>query len=100
MPSTYPTSPPLGSARLALSPTSLHHSSAGGGLSGAGAVNDTELAFAELELLGQNQRKLASLTSRMTTILSGFDKRLVKLESSILPIHRSTQKLTRLSDSE
>ncbi|PWN47507.1 hypothetical protein IE53DRAFT_247186 [Violaceomyces palustris] len=62
------------------------------------AQHDTEVAFAELELLSQNQRKLASLTTRMTSILSGFDKRLVKLEASILPIHKSTQKLTKMSD--
>ncbi|PWY98442.1 hypothetical protein BCV70DRAFT_201756 [Testicularia cyperi] len=62
------------------------------------AHNDTELAFAELQVLSQNQRKLANLTNRMTTILSGFDKRLIKLEGSILPIHKSTQKLTRMSD--
>ncbi|KAN0066570.1 exocyst complex component exo70 [Thecaphora frezii] len=59
---------------------------------------DTELAFAELQLLSQNQRKLASLTTRMTTILTGFDKRLIRLEGSILPIHKSTQKLARMSD--
>lgn len=59
---------------------------------------DNELAFAELQMLSQNQRKLATLTSRMTTILSGFDKRLIKLEGSILPIHKGTQKLARMSD--
>ena len=32
-------------------------------------------------------------------MLDSFDQRLVKLESSILPIHRSTQKLTRIHDS-
>ncbi|SPO23353.1 related to Exocyst complex component Exo70 [Ustilago trichophora] len=60
--------------------------------------DDTEVAFAELQMLSQNQRKLATLTSRMTTILSGFDKRLIKLEGSILPIHKGTQKLARMSD--
>lgn len=60
--------------------------------------DDTEVAFAELQMLSQNQRKLATLTSRMTAILSGFDKRLIKLESSILPIHKGTQKLARMSD--
>ena len=49
-----------------------------------------------MELLEQNQRRLASLTGRMTTILNGFDRRLVKLESSILPIHKSTQTLSRI----
>ena len=60
--------------------------------------DDNEVAFAELQMLSQNQRKLATLTSRMTTILSGFDKRLIKLEGSILPIHKGTQKLARMSD--
>ncbi|WFD36889.1 exocyst complex component exo70 [Malassezia cuniculi] len=54
-------------------------------------------AMTELELLSQNQNRLASLTGRMTTILNGFDRRLVKLESSILPIHQSTQTLSRIS---
>lgn len=60
-------------------------------------VSESEMAITEMELLEQNQRRLASLTSRMTTILNGFDRRLVKLESSILPIHRSTQTLSRIS---
>lgn len=63
-----------------------------------GSHDDTEVAFAELQMLSQNQRKLATLTSRMTTILSGFDKRLIKLEGSILPIHKGTQRLARMSD--
>jgi exocyst complex component 7 len=33
-------------------------------------------------------------------ILTKFDSRLVKLEKSILPLHNSTQKLTRLAESE
>jgi exocyst complex protein 7 len=58
--------------------------------------NDTEQALAEVELLAQNQRKLNTLTNRMTSILSGFDRRLIKLESTMLPIHRSTQTLIRV----
>ncbi|KIS70687.1 uncharacterized protein UMAG_01845 [Mycosarcoma maydis] len=65
---------------------------------GVGTHHDSEVAFAELQMLSQNQRKLATLTGRMTTILSGFDKRLIKLEGSILPIHKGTQKLARMSD--
>lgn len=60
--------------------------------------NDTEQALAEIELLAQNQKKLGSLTNRMTSILSGFDRRLIKLESTMLPIHRSTQTLLRIQD--
>ncbi|WFD44761.1 exocyst complex component exo70 [Malassezia psittaci] len=55
------------------------------------------MGLAEMELLEQNQKRLANLTSRMTTILNGFDRRLVKLESSILPIHKSTQQLSQIS---
>ena len=54
------------------------------------------MALMEMELLEQNQRRLGNLTSRMTTILNGFDRRLIRLESSILPIHKSTQLLSRI----
>lgn len=64
----------------------------------ANLPNDTEQALAEVELLAQNQRKLGSLTNRMTSILSGFDRRLIKLESTMLPIHRSTQTLIRIQN--
>ncbi|EPQ31833.1 uncharacterized protein PFL1_00032 [Pseudozyma flocculosa PF-1] len=84
-----PLSPPLGSAAARFQSLSSSSSS---------QQQDTEVAFAELQLLSQNQRKLASLTTRMTTILTGFDKRLIRLEGSILPIHKSTQKLARMSD--
>ena len=77
--------------RTATSSAYTHHT-------GVGSHDDNEVAFAELQMLSQNQRKLATLTSRMTTILSGFDKRLIKLEGSILPIHKGTQKLARMSD--
>lgn len=60
------------------------------------SLNETEQALAEVELLAQNQKKLGSLTNRMTTILSGFDRRLIKLESTMLPIHKSTQTLMRI----
>lgn len=60
--------------------------------------NETEQALAEVELLAQNQRKLGTLTNRMTSILSGFDRRLIKLESTMLPIHRSTQTLIRIQE--
>lgn len=61
------------------------------------AMQETDMALTEMELLEQNQRRLENLTGRMTTILNGFDRRLVRLESSILPIHRSTQTLSRIS---
>ncbi|SNX83029.1 related to Exocyst complex component Exo70 [Melanopsichium pennsylvanicum] len=75
--------------------SSSNHSS---NMSTSTVHDDNEIAFAELQMLSQNQRKLDNLTSRMTTILSGFDKRLIKLEGSILPIHKGTQRLARMSD--
>jgi len=33
-------------------------------------------------------------------MLASFDKRLEELESSVIPIHRSTQKITRLYTSK
>lgn len=65
--------------------------------SSASAAMDSDVALAEMELLEQNQKRLSNLTGRMTTILNGFDRRLVKLESSILPIHKSTQQLSHIS---
>ncbi|OSX63736.1 hypothetical protein POSPLADRAFT_1169154 [Postia placenta MAD-698-R-SB12] len=50
---------------------------------------------AEIELLEQNLNKTRQISQRMTTILSSFDTRLVKLEKSILPLYNSTQLLTR-----
>ena len=60
-------------------------------------MQETDVALMEMELLEQNQRRLGNLTSRMTTILNGFDRRLIRLESSILPIHKSTQLLSRIN---
>ena len=60
-------------------------------------MQETDMALMEMELLEQNQRRLGNLTSRMTTILNGFDRRLIRLESSILPIHKSTQILSRIN---
>ncbi|KZT07915.1 uncharacterized protein LAESUDRAFT_724388 [Laetiporus sulphureus 93-53] len=50
---------------------------------------------AEIELLEQNLNKTHQVSQRMTSILSSFDTRLVKLEKSILPLYTSTQQLTR-----
>ncbi|KDN48502.1 hypothetical protein K437DRAFT_267572 [Tilletiaria anomala UBC 951] len=55
----------------------------------------TEQQLGELELLSQSQLKLNQLTGRITAILSSFDGRLRGLESSIVPLHRSTQRLLR-----
>ncbi|KAH9930452.1 Cullin repeat-like-containing domain protein [Epithele typhae] len=53
---------------------------------------------AEIELLEQNLNKTRQISQRMTSILSSFDTRLVKLEKSILPLYTSTQLLTRRSN--
>ncbi|KAH8556018.1 hypothetical protein BGW37DRAFT_156097 [Umbelopsis sp. PMI_123] len=45
-----------------------------------------------------NLQKMEDLTQRMTGMLDSFDGRLMKLEASILPIHKSTQNLTHLAD--
>ncbi|KAJ3105464.1 GTP-binding nuclear protein gsp1/Ran [Phlyctochytrium planicorne] len=48
----------------------------------------------ELEQLQASLLKTNTLTDKMCTMLSSFEERLGKLETSILPIHRSTQRLT------
>ncbi|KAJ8581778.1 hypothetical protein M405DRAFT_601411 [Rhizopogon salebrosus TDB-379] len=48
---------------------------------------------AEIELLEQNLNKTRQISQRVTSILTNFDARLVKLEKSILPLYNSTQKL-------
>ncbi|KAJ3171254.1 K(+)/H(+) antiporter [Geranomyces variabilis] len=55
---------------------------------------DTE----DLELLEESLAKTNVLTNKIESMLSSFDYRLGRLETSILPIHRSTQKLTKLYD--
>ncbi|KAI9098278.1 Cullin repeat-like-containing domain protein [Phlyctochytrium arcticum] len=52
----------------------------------------------DLELLQESLSKTAILTGKIDSMLNSFDSRLGKLETSILPIHRSTQKLTKLYD--
>ncbi|KAI0297438.1 Cullin repeat-like-containing domain protein [Russula brevipes] len=50
---------------------------------------------AEVELLEQNLNKTRQISQRMTSILTSFDSRLVKLEKSILPLYTSTGVLTK-----
>ncbi|CAG8828230.1 25143_t:CDS:2, partial [Dentiscutata erythropus] len=54
---------------------------------------------ADLAFLEENLEKTEDLTEKMTSMLNVFDDRLVRLEASILPIHKSTQTLTKLVDS-
>lgn len=51
---------------------------------------------AELEFLSESLDKTSALVSQMVTMLSSFDDRLRGFETSILPIHKSTQRLNVL----
>ncbi|KAG8830294.1 hypothetical protein FRC17_005092 [Serendipita sp. 399] len=53
---------------------------------------------ADIELLEQHLIKTSNISQRMTSILTSFDTRLIKLEKSILPLHKSTQSLSRLAE--
>lgn len=55
---------------------------------------------ADIELLEQHLNRSSQLSTRMTSVLQKFDRRLQTLEKSILPLHKSTQSLTRLVDSK
>ncbi|KAF9927380.1 exocyst complex component exo70 [Linnemannia zychae] len=52
---------------------------------------------AELEGLETNLDKTNTVSTKMVNILNSFDTRLASLETSVLPIHESTQSLTRLA---
>ncbi len=55
---------------------------------------------ADIELLEQHLIKTSNISQRMTSILTNFDTRLIRLEKSILPLHKSTQSLTKLAESK
>ncbi|KAF9279425.1 exocyst complex component exo70 [Mortierella alpina] len=52
---------------------------------------------AELTGLVTTLEKTNTVSSKMVGILTSFDTRLASLEASVLPIHKSTQSLTRLA---
>ncbi|KAI9027967.1 Cullin repeat-like-containing domain protein [Hyaloraphidium curvatum] len=52
----------------------------------------------EIEDLEESLKKIDGLKDRMVSMLDSFDGRLKKMEGTILPVHRSTQKLTRMAD--
>ncbi|KAI9333874.1 Cullin repeat-like-containing domain protein [Obelidium mucronatum] len=54
--------------------------------------------IAELAQLQESLAKTNVLTERMGGMLTSFEDRLAKLESSILPIHKSTKHLTKLHE--
>ncbi|PKC67670.1 Exo70 exocyst complex subunit [Rhizophagus irregularis] len=53
---------------------------------------------ADLDFLEENLKNTEALTEKMTSMLNIFDDRLVRLEASILPIHKSTLTLTKLAE--
>lgn len=55
---------------------------------------------ADIELLEQHLNRSRQLSTRVTSVLQKFDRRLQTLEQSILPLHKSTHSLTRLVDSQ
>ncbi|KAI5475476.1 exocyst complex component, exo70 subunit [Pseudohyphozyma bogoriensis] len=56
-----------------------------------------EQSNADLTLLSQSLSKSKRVTDRMTSMLSDFDDRLARLEKSLVPIHKQTGRLTRVS---
>ena len=63
---------------------------------GLAMVTEQEQSSADLVLLQQNLGKAKRVTTRMATLLTGFDDRLARLEKSVVPIHRSTKDLSKL----
>ncbi|KAG2229148.1 hypothetical protein INT48_000957 [Thamnidium elegans] len=53
---------------------------------------------ADLDALQKQLGRMNGLSDKLVTILDSFDGRLLKLEASILPIHKSTQNLTKLAN--
>ncbi|SCZ89422.1 BZ3500_MvSof-1268-A1-R1_Chr9g10405 [Microbotryum saponariae] len=56
-----------------------------------------EQSNADLTLLNQSLAKSKRITDKMTSRLGDFDDRLARLEKSLVPIHKQTGRLTRLS---
>lgn len=54
---------------------------------------------ADLTLLSQSLTKSRRITDKMTNNLSSLDDRLARLEKSLVPIHKETGRLTRVSKS-
>ncbi|PHZ14196.1 Exo70 exocyst complex subunit [Rhizopus microsporus ATCC 52813] len=53
---------------------------------------------AELDALQKQLGRMNGLSNKLVGILDSFDGRLLQLEASILPIHKSTQNLTKLAN--
>lgn len=72
---------------------------AGGSSSGTttfASASAQEQASADLVLLQQELGKSRRVTSRMTSLLTGCDDRLARLDKAVVPIHRSTKDLGKL----
>ena len=52
----------------------------------------------DISFMEQSLERSKHLSTKIVSILDSFDQRLVGLESSILPIHNATQKLSRMYD--
>ncbi|XP_066470302.1 exocyst complex component 7 isoform X1 [Tiliqua scincoides] len=51
-----------------------------------------------LSFIRENLEKSDQLTKNMVSILSSFESRLMKLENSIIPVHKQTENLQRLQE--
>ncbi|CAL9699166.1 unnamed protein product [Knipowitschia caucasica] len=51
-----------------------------------------------LSFIRENLEKSDQLTKGMVSILSSFERRLMQLENSIIPVHKQTENLQRLQD--
>lgn len=63
------------------------------------STSSIEQSTADLTLLNQSLRLSRSTTIKTTERLNELDRRLARLEKSLLPIHKQTGKLTRVSKS-
>ena len=59
-----------------------------------------QIEKAELEMLEKSLILTNDATLRMANMLTSFDSRLARLESFIIPIHNSTQVLSRTNNSK
>ncbi|KAI8973416.1 Cullin repeat-like-containing domain protein [Mycotypha africana] len=63
---------------------------------GSNANIDDDVAG--VDVLQKQLNRMNGLSDKLVNILDTFDDRLLKLEASILPIHKSTQNLTKLAN--
>lgn len=66
----------------------------------ARAIPAVDEERADLEVLNSNLRKTDEITKLMVKLLAGFDDRLGKMESTMTPIHETTQRLKLVETSQ